>query len=279
MAPTAAAGQCPRLVIPHDIESLCFCPSVKRTTLRRGLRVAYREGRRPGTPLHEVVLVDGKLRGRTVEVVFVESGLRMFVHQARLVCLWSARKTFLRDEARFQRLKADWAEKFDSAIDDAMNTVLKATGEANGTWIGWTDPIPKLQRLWSRAGLEGVPWAHDLAYKGDGYGTLPWDETLRFCLAFCTREPAVVLAVVEQRRLEYEAQARMPGERIYYTFLRAHGPGDALIHQWCGGEQERALVLKEEKRLRHLLSMALSALDAAGDTKSVRRIETALRGR
>jgi hypothetical protein len=252
---------------------------MERSSLRRGLHVAYRQGRKAGTPLHEVVLVDGKLRGRTVEVVFVEGGVRMFVHQARLVCLWSKRKNFLRHEARFERLKEDWTEKYESAIDSAMDTVLKATGEATGTWIGWGEPTSRLQRLWSRAGLEGVPWSHELAYKEGDYAMLPWDEVLRFCLAFCVREPALVLAVVEQRRLEYEAQARMPGERIYYSFLRAHGPGDALVHQWCGGEQERDLIRKEDQRLRTVINLATNLLRKAGDEKGAQRVERALGGR
>jgi hypothetical protein len=115
------------------MHSVCFC--VRHAEIIVSTRSATsrtRQGRKAGTPLHEVVLVDGKPRGRQVEVVFVEGGVRMFVHQARLVCLWSARKTFLRHEARFERLKEDWLEKYESAIDGAMNSVLTATGEATG---------------------------------------------------------------------------------------------------------------------------------------------------
>jgi hypothetical protein len=259
-----------------------FCASVRnmeRASLRRGLHAAYRKGRKAGAPLHEVVVVDGKLRGNTVEVAFVEGGARVFVHQARLVCHWSKHKSFLRWEARREGIRVDWEEKYDPAIDSAMNTVLTATGESTGALRSWYEPIPVLQRLWDRAGLEGVPWGHELAYKGGGYGHLPWDELLRFSLAFCAREPALVLGVVEERRLEFEARARMPGDRIYYTLLRGYGPGDALIRQWCGGEQERELWLKEEKRLRHELQRAIDLLRAAGDEKGALRIELALRGR
>jgi hypothetical protein len=252
---------------------------MERASLKRGVHVAYRQGRKVGTPLHEVVLVDGRLRGRTVEVEFVEGGAQVFVHQARLVCLWSKRKSFLRHEARRERIRADWEEKYDPAIDSAMHTVLKATGESTGALRSWYEPIPVLQRLWSRAGLEGVPWSHELAYKGGGYGHLPWDVLLEFCLAFCTREPALVLAVVEERRLEFEARARMPGDRIYYTLLRDYGPGDALIRQWCGAEQERELMRKEEQRLRQELQRAVGLVRAAGDEKGALSIELALRGR
>jgi hypothetical protein len=252
---------------------------MEQASLRRGLHVAYRQGRKAETPLHEVVLVDGKLRGRTVEVIFVAGGVRMFVHQARLVCLWSKRKSFLRHEARRERLREDWIEKYDSAIDSAMHSVLKATAESTGATFGWTEPMHVFERLWPRAGLEGAPWKHELAFKGDGYATLPWDVLLEFCLAFCAREPAIVLSVVEERRQAFEAQARMPGDSAYYTTLRLCGPGDALIQQWCGGEKERELMRKEEQRLRGVINIAIDLLRAAGDEKGQQRIERALRGR
>jgi hypothetical protein len=241
--------------------------------------VAYRQGRKAGTPLHEVVLVDGKLRGRTVEVAFVAGGARMFVHQARLVCLWSKRKSFLRHEALRERLREDWIEKYDSAIDSAMQTVLTATGDSTGCLVGWYEPIPVLERMWARAGLDGVPWGHELAYKRGGTAMLPWDVLLKFSLAFCAREPALVLSVVEERRQGFAARARMPGDSAYYTLLREYGPGDALIRQWCGGEKERELMREEEQRLRVVINIAIDLLRAAGDEKGVQRIERALRGR
>jgi hypothetical protein len=251
---------------------------VRRELLKPGLRLAYREGRKAGAPIHQVRVIDGKLRGRKVEVIFIVGGLRMWVAQSQLLCAWSERNQMLREEARRERLVDDWQQKYQRAIDDAMQTVLVSTGDSGGALRGWTEPVEVLERLWRRAGMNGSPWEHPLVYKSGGVATLPWDTVVEFCLAFCAQEPQAALSVVEGRRLEYHARAQTPGERVFLRLLTDHGPGDALVREWCGAEAERAAARAEVKRLRELLHGAGAALKRAGDHKAADRLERGLRG-
>lgn len=254
---------------------------VNQKSLKTGLRVCYRKGRKAGTPLEQVEIVDGIVRNRQVKVRFIDhdaDGWTSWVRPEQLVCLWSKRKAFLRFEERSEKLEADWRAKYDPALWDAMQSVVVATGDSGGFLKGWQEPSETFDRLWLRAGLTEPPLSNPLAYKmGAGVLRLPWDTALTFCEAFCAKEPAIVLSLVEGRRRDFLARGHEPGEQYYHSLMREYAASDAVVKDWCGGEAARQDLRDENDRLRRLVQEGAAALERAGDSAAGRRLLRGLR--
>lgn len=256
---------------------------MNKSELTPGLRAAFREKRSIDDPLHQVEVIDGVVRDRQIKVLFVDGereGLRSWVRTSQLLCPWGKREPLLRDERAQQRLKADWDEKYDPVIDSAMQSVVVATGESGGFSNGWDERPEVFDRLWKRAGLEGRAQDRWLAYK-DRFSNVHvgWDTLIEFGMAFCKREPEMVLSLIDAQEREYRAEGHLPGRSIYHEFMREHAASAAVVREWCGNAEERARLQKEIERLQGLVSRAAYDLERAGDERAAGRLRMALHGK
>jgi hypothetical protein len=78
----------------------------------------------------------------------------------------------------------------DPVVEEAISMVFGATGEETGfVWV-WTVDPQRAHRLWRRAGLDGLPDQHPLAYTDcAGQLNLPYETALPFAHAFVAAEP------------------------------------------------------------------------------------------
>lgn len=147
---------------------------MRQSDLQPRKRYAYRAtASRNDLNLIKVTVV-GPGRGRKVGVRYDDgelAGLDEWVAIVQLVCPWSERKAFLADHARQQELEQASNRDYGKVIEDAISTVMTASGEENGfTFIRTTDAATA-RRLWSRAGLKGSPLDDHPANYADRHGT------------------------------------------------------------------------------------------------------------
>jgi hypothetical protein len=81
-----------------------------------------------------------------------------------VMCPWDQRQAFLRDESRWKTLQEAAARDYDPVVEEAIGTVFEATGEETGFIRVWSVERERAQRLSRRAGLDGPPDQHPLAY-------------------------------------------------------------------------------------------------------------------
>lgn len=238
------------------------------------------EPRNRESPLRKVVFVgparSGKARIRHAEGEL--DGLEEWAPSRTLVCRWGERAAFLRDETRLAAIKEATDRHYDSVVEDAISDVLTATGEEGGFSNIWSLDPDKARRLWDRAGLDGEPDDHPLAFI-DRHGTLhlPYETTLRFAQAFAAAEPESVILYIQEWEDRLRAEGYEPGNRHSHDFLRTMRPAHALARQWAG-RAEVTMLREENDRLRRLVHQAISALTQAGNESAARRIERGLRG-
>jgi hypothetical protein len=257
--------------------------NVLNSELVAGAVVAYREKRSVDDPLHQVEVIDGTVKDRQIRVLFLDcenEGLRSWVRTAQLICPWRDREAVIKDEQAEKRLRADWDDRYDDVLDKAMIFVAVATGESSGFMNGWIETPAVIERLWKRAGMEKRPLDHHLAYKDRrGEIHIPWVAVLEFCVAFCSREPAMVLSLADQYEREYEARGHMPGETVYHQIMREDAAAHAVVREWCGQAEERHRLQKEIKRLQELVLGAANDLERTGNGDNARKLRRALEGR
>lgn len=234
-----------------------------------------------GCPLHRVAFIGpakaGKAKVRHADGEF--GGLEEWVPTRTLLCLWGERQAFLRDESRWNALQQAAARDYDAIVEEAISTVFEATGDETGFIRIWTVASVRAHRLWRRAGLDGVPDHHPLAYT-DRHGqlNLPYETALEFTQAFAAAEPEPCLHYIQEWEDRLRAEGYEPGNRSRHSILREMRPAHALIREWAqAGELE--LLREENIRLRQLLEQALGALRQAGDERSANRLDRALQGR
>ncbi|HEX5493461.1 MAG TPA: hypothetical protein VFX70_02655 [Mycobacteriales bacterium] len=168
---------------------------------------------------------------------------------------------------------------YDSVVADAISEVLTATGEEGGFISTWSLDPDKARRLWDRAGLEGEPDDHPLAFiDRKGVPHVPYETTLSFAQAFAAAEPESVLLHIQEWEDRLRAEGYEPGNRHSHEFLRTKRPAHVLARQWAG-RAEVTMLQEENDRLRRLVHQAILALTHAGDESAARRIGRGLRGR
>jgi hypothetical protein len=206
-------------------------------------------------------------------------GLEEWVPTRTLMCAWAERQAFRRDESRWNALQEAAARDFDPVVEEAISTVFEATGEETGFIRVWTVGPERAQRLWRRAGLEGSPDQHPLAYTDRGGQLhLPYETALQFAQAFAAAEPEPCIHYIQEWEDRLRAEGYEPGRRVSHQVLRDMRPAHALVREWAqAGELD--LLRQENQRLRQLLRQALEALRRAGEEQSANRLDRALHGR
>lgn len=206
-------------------------------------------------------------------------GLEEWVPTRTLKCPWGERQAFLRDESRWNALREASFRDYDQVVAEAISVVFQATGDETGFIRVWTVDPKRAQRLWWRAGLEGSPDQHPLAYT-DRHGQmhLPYETALQFARAFAAAEPEPCIHYIQECEDSLRAEGYEPGGRYSHQVLREMRPAHALVREWTQAG-ELSLLREENERLRQVLDQALEALRRAGDERSANRLNRALHGR
>jgi hypothetical protein len=232
-------------------------------------------------PLHKVTFIApakaGKAKVRHADGEL--DGLEEWVPTRTLMCLWGERQAFLRDESRWNALQQAAARDYDPVVEEAISTVFEATGDETGFIRVWSVDPNRAQRLWRRAGRDGTPDQHPLAYT-DRHGqlNLPYETALEFAQAFAAAEPEACIHYIQEWEDRLRAEGYESGQRHSHSFLRQQRPAYALVREWTqSGDLE--LLRQENTRLRQLLQQALEALRRAGDERAANRFDRALLGR
>jgi hypothetical protein len=256
------------------------------SALIEGRRYALREKRSAGSPLLKVKLIAKVGRKGMVKIRYEDGphpGLEEYVRTTKLVVAWSDRAAFLRNEQRHAALDAYARDHRDPAVEEAVSTVLAASGEPSaGAWGGGvTMSEAELRRIMARAGLEGSPAdLHPLGFcdpSGDVHLPLESGETI--ARAFAAAEPETVTMYIDDRESELKHGGYTPGERYRHDLLRQYLPGFAIARQWAGFDQDRERLENEIARLRTLISIAASDLRNAGQERKATRLMRGLEGR
>ena len=251
--------------------------------LVEGRFYAFREKRGAGAPMLKVKLLEKVGRRGHVRVRYEDGphpGLEEYVATRQLVVSWGDRKALLRDEERFARIEQ--TVKRDSAREEAISTVLAASGEPSagaGNWVSM--PEDEIQRIADRAGLSEHPAElHPLGFV-DRHGEvqLPLDGAERLARAFAAAEPENVLMYIDDHEEELKRRGNVAGDRYLHDVLRQYQPGWALARQWAGFDRAVEELQKEIGRLRSLVSRAAYELKDAGAEDKSRRLLRALDGR
>ena len=151
-----------------------------------------------------------------------------------------------------------------------------ALSPACGGELEWGNP--RARRLWRRAGLEGSPDQHPLAYTDrGGQLNLPYETAIQFAQAFAASEPEPCIHYIQEWEDRLRAEGYEPGQRVSHHVLRNMRPAHALVREWTQAG-ELLLLREENQRLRQVLGQALQALRRAGDEQSANRLDRALRG-
>lgn len=249
--------------------------------LVKGRRYAERVRPRDAEcPLREVVFIGPAKAGKAKirHAAGDLDGLEEWVPTRTLICPWAERRAFLRDETRWNALREAYERDCDPVVEEAIDTVLAATGDADGLFRAWTVDTDQADRLWRRAGLDGSPDEHPLAYT-DRHGklNLPYETALKFAQAFAAAEPEPCIHYIQEEEDRLRANGYVPGERFSHMLLRGTRPAHALIREWTQAT-ELGLLQKENDRLHRLLSEALYELRRSGLERAANRLDRALRG-
>lgn len=206
-------------------------------------------------------------------------GLEEWAPTRGLVCPWSERSKFLKDEARAAKLQHEAARDHDPVVEEAISTVFEATGDESGFIRVWSVAPERARRLWRRAHLPGEPDHHPLAYI-DRHGTmhLPYETALQFAHAPAAAEPEPCIHYLQEREDRLRAEGNLPGERHRHGFLCELRPAFALVRDWCRSA-ELDLLQAENTRLQRLLDEAIRDLRTAGLDRQANRLDRALQGR
>lgn len=252
-----------------------------------GQRYGIRLKLTPNEPLWEADAIAKVGRGGRVKVRYGEAsphpGLEEYVHSRQIVVPWRERHAFLHDEERLQRVKAESRDAGDRVRQEAIDTVLTATGETAAFLhsAGYLSiELEAVRRIAQRAGLTGpILDLHSAAFV-DRSGTLqlPFTGAERLTQAFAQAQSDSVTRYLDAEEEQYKAQGYLRGEHFWHDVLREHEPAFALVRQWAGLTQDRQHLRAEIQRLQEVVQLAITELDRCGATRAARRIERALQG-
>lgn len=205
-------------------------------------------------------------------------GLEEWVPTRNLLCLWKERKAFIMDEAAEILLRKASEEARDPVEEEAISTVLTATGEEGGFIRSWTLDLPKAERLWRRAGLASDPRNEPYAYV-DRHRMLhlPFLSALKFAKAFAAAEPEPCQTYIREWEEKLRIRGYQPGDTYAHDLLREWEPGFALVRYWMAQPVNKGLE-DELHRVRHVAVEAIRLLEGCGEEKAARRLARQLRG-
>ena len=214
---------------------------------------AYAERAKPNDAecaLRKIIFVGPARAGKAADGDL--DGLEEWVPTRTVMCPWGERQAFLRDESRWNALQEAAAGDYDPVVEEAISTVFEATGEETGFIRVWTvDPL-RAQRLWRRAGLEGSPDQHPLAYTDRGGQLhLAYETALQFAQAFAAAEPEPCIHYIQEWEDRLRAEGYEPGNRVGHYVLRNMRPAHALVREWTQAG-ELTLLREENQRLRQV---------------------------
>ena len=177
-----------------------------------------------------------------------------------LLCLWSERDRFARDERNDSELRAennrDWLGE-EHPLDTAVHEILSATGEqieiSEGTLSGPTD---SLNRIAQRAAYR---WPYSTIPYTDRFGIrhYPWNISLGLAKAFAVAEPNTVLLHIEVDERKWEIETREAGGSHILPMLEHYRASWAIIREWTGINADHARLEVEIKRLRQLIDRVI----------------------
>lgn len=207
-------------------------------------------------------------------------GLEDWVVTRDLACGWGERKTLLRDEERAARLEAAGAEMWDEVTEDAISTVMEASGEQSGIRRIWADDPVSAQRYWDRAKLNGTPLEYDPLNFQDRHGAwhFSYATALKAAQSFAAAEPELVALYLRGIEEELKAEGFQPGRHFSHELLCRRSPSHALVRAWSQAPRGTAAE-NEITRLRAVVSQAVRFLREAGEERKADQIERGLHGR
>lgn len=224
----------------------------------------------------------GLARGRQCKVRYDGGdleGLEEWALTRQLLCLWTDRNEVLRDEECAARMAAADAKVWDRVTEDAISTVMTASGEYGGFLGGWESDPESAQRYWDRDRLVGTPLTYDEVNYRDRHGMwqLSFATALAASQAFAAAEPELVDLYVRGWGNQLKAEGFTPGMSHKHDLLREWAPRHALARAWS--QEPRGLAAENEAtRLRRLVVTAIHELRAAGAGFQADRIERGLHG-
>ena len=155
---------------------------------------------------------------------------------------------------------------------------MTSVGDEVNYYKGILSGTPEaIARVKTRAALADSSRQPPLGYVDrQGKLHLPFGKAVDLARAFCSAEPAAVLARVEATEREWAQQARRPGEEYMVSLLNEYRAAWALIRQWAGHDAALAQRDAEIQRLERLVWDAIYALQKAGLDKEAARLRRAI---
>ena len=191
--------------------------------LVEGRFYGFRETRGADSPLRKVKLMSKVGRKGAIKVRFEDEphrGLEEYVRTRQIVVLWAERQAFLRDEQRMQTLDEHALRWRDSAIEEAVGTILGSSGEPSaGAGRGVVAmPEEEIRRIMVRANMTGDPAdLHPLAFRArSGEVYLPLEAGEAIARAFAAAEPQTVLMYIQDQEDELRVRGDIPGQRYLH---------------------------------------------------------------
>lgn len=207
-------------------------------------------------------------------------GLDDWIKTRDLACRWGDRKALLRDVERHRRLVAANRAIWDPVTEDAIDTVITASGEFGGYESRWVIDSAPAERFWRRAKLNGSPIDYDPLNFVDLHGGwwLTYATALHAAQAYAAAEPHSVELYIRAIEDRLTAEGWQPGNRGAHQDLRAWSPRWALARSWTQRPLGDAAE-KEVQRLQAVVGESARLLRQLGHELHATQIERALRGR
>lgn len=259
---------------------------MQQADLREGHCYGFRFKPRSRDDLVQVELLKKVGRKGYVQIKHLsgaEAGLTEYVKSQQLLVEWRDSKAFVRDEKKFDEVKAVSAQEADHPRMDAVSTVFEALGhpEAAVASAGVLSlSAAALQLLMSRGGLAfDFRELHTLAFK-DRHGDvhIPFSGVEKLAQRLAATEPEAVELYIQDLEARYKAEGFVPGDRSSHDFLRMQMPGFAIARLWAGADRLRALT-EEIDRLRELVIRSIYDFESLGEKGKAARLRRALEGR
>jgi hypothetical protein len=223
-----------------------------------GKKYALRDS---GDTEFQLVKVLEQVRGKwKVEWIDPNPGLVDYVKSRAIICPWSERKAFAKDEQNAVMMKERIARSWPGEkhpLNVAAEEVISATGDQvilmRGILEGRQDA---LERVAERAGYKWPPGGFSYTDR-HGECHYPWETAIELAKAFAAAEPQTVLLHIDIVEREWEIEATHPGSSYLVYLLEEYRAAWAIVRQWASFDADRARLHAEIERLRKLIDEAI----------------------
>lgn len=182
------------------------------------------------------------------------------IYSKDILCEWSERNKYAKDERRAQLLREDTVREWpgeEHPLDTAAYEVLFASGEAidfsKGILSGYPD---SLNRIAERARFKWPSYATSYTDRC-GVRYCPWVVALALAKAFAAAEPSTVLLRIELDERKWEVQTRAAGGSHMLPLLEHYRAAWAIIRDWVGQDARGARLEAEVRHLRQLIDQTV----------------------